>query len=114
MSVGDFLNLYMILTLLDVETIRDQIEACLNLPSTYSTVVSRVQLAQRLLELAREITKKCDGLIHDQHLQHQGWAAVVANLEDIVTSLKLRFESFENLHSQYIESREEMNELLET
>lgn len=28
----------------------------------------------------------CEKLVHDQHLQQQGWAAVVANLEDITRS----------------------------
>jgi RB1-inducible coiled-coil protein 1 len=38
---------------------------------------------QQFHEVAREELKTCEQLVHDQHLQHQGWAAAVANLEDI-------------------------------
>jgi hypothetical protein len=31
----------------------------------------------------------CQRLVHDQHLQHQGWAAVTANLDDITRSMSV-------------------------
>lgn len=34
----------------------------------------------------KEEVEACEKLVHDQHLQQQGWAAVVANLEDITRS----------------------------
>ena len=38
---------------------------------------------QQIHEVDSEELKACEQLVHDQHLQQQGWAAVVANLEDI-------------------------------
>lgn len=39
--------------------------------------------SQQFHDIAKERLKLCECLVHDQHLQHQGWAAVIANLEDI-------------------------------
>lgn len=73
------------------------------------TVVSRCQLAQQLYDLGREMSRKCEQLTHDQHLQHQGWAAVVANLEDIITSFKKRIDLFQ--HTYLIHSEEEIEHM---
>ncbi|XP_023233231.1 uncharacterized protein LOC111632943 [Centruroides sculpturatus] len=62
---------------------KEQVEGCLNMPPTYHTVVSRAQLAQHFYDLAKNQRVSCERLVYDQHLQQQGWAAVVANLEDI-------------------------------
>lgn len=51
--------------------------------------MARAQLAQQLHETAREITHVCEQLVHDQHMQQQGWSAVVANLEDLVVAFKV-------------------------
>lgn len=75
------------------------------MPASYSTVVSRAQLAQEFCELAREQSKICERLVHDQHLQQQGWAAVVANLEDITAEFKSRADKFQASFQQYMEMR---------
>ena len=38
---------------------------------------------QQFQDVDGEELRACERLIHDQHLQQQGWAAVVANLEDV-------------------------------
>lgn len=63
--------------------LKEQVEGSLTLPSTYMTVVARSQLAQQFHDIARDQARACEQLVHEQHLQQQGWAAVVANLEDI-------------------------------
>lgn len=88
-------------------------EASLNMPASYSTVVSRSQLAQEFCELAREQSKICEKLVHDQHLQQQGWAAVVANLEDITAEFKARSERFRNSFQQYNDMRESYLDFLQ-
>lgn len=42
-----------------------------------------------------------------------GWAAVVANLDDIVAAFKTRFESFEQSFNDYLKGREEKFTILE-
>ncbi|XP_057371182.1 LOW QUALITY PROTEIN: RB1-inducible coiled-coil protein 1-like [Daphnia carinata] len=93
--------------------LRQKAEACLNdKETTYQTVVTRAQLAQQLHETAREITRVCEQLVHDQHMQQQGWSAVVANLEDVVADFKGRTQLFEQTYQHYLNSREENLDIL--
>lgn len=93
--------------------LKEQVEASSNMPATYSTVVARAQLAQQFCELAKEQTKICEKLVHDQHLQQQGWAAVVANLEDITAEFKVRSERFQLSFKQYMDMRASYLEFLQ-
>ncbi|CAG7838501.1 unnamed protein product [Allacma fusca] len=93
--------------LTDIDSIKDQIKGCLDLPPTYMTVVSRAQLAQQLWEMAKDLSRRCEQLIHDQHLQHQGWAAVVANLEDVIVVFRQRAENFENAFMVYLGTKDD-------
>ncbi|CAL8070066.1 unnamed protein product [Orchesella dallaii] len=85
----------------DLETIQKQIDGTNTLPPTYMSVVTRAQLAQHVYEMGKEITRKCEVLIHHQHLQHQGWAAVVANLDDIVNVFNTKLNSFVNSYERF-------------
>lgn len=92
---------------------KDKVEACLSdRETTYQTVAARALLAQQLHETAKEITHICEELVHDQHMQQQGWSAVVANLEDLVLSFKGRTDLFEQTYQQYLSSRDENMEVL--
>lgn len=57
---------------------KSKVDQCLELPAEYKTVVLRAQLAQSFLDLGKEELSLCDKLVHEQHLQHQGWMAVVS------------------------------------
>lgn len=92
---------------------KDQVEASINMLPSYSTVGARSQLAQSFCELAKEQTKICEKLVHDQHLQQQGWAAVVANLEDITVEFKARSDKFQNSFTQYMEMRDNYLQFLQ-
>lgn len=85
----------------------------LALPATYNTVVARAQLAQQFYEAARDEIKVCDKLVYEQHLQQQGWAAVIANLEDLTNELRHRFEDFCRCFDEFSEKKEYYSKLLE-
>lgn len=76
------------------------------MPATLNTVTKRAQLAQQYHDLAREQVKICENIVLDQHLQQQGWAAVVANLEDITSEFRKRSEIFEKSFNEYMTERE--------
>ncbi|KAF5305192.1 hypothetical protein FQA39_LY09280 [Lamprigera yunnana] len=84
-----------------------------DMPATYNTVCQRAQLAQQFYESAREELKICQNLVHEQHLQQQGWAAVIANLEDNIISFTKRSEIFQRGFSEYINDRESYLKFLE-
>lgn len=50
----------------------------------------------------KEEVEACEKLVHDQHLQQQGWAAVVANLEDITRSVLSAKETYRYLKTQLV------------
>lgn len=87
--------------------IQSQVEGSLLMPPAYGTVVSRAQLALQIHEVDHEELKACEQLVHDQHLQQQGWAAVVANLEDITSALRYRSEIFTQSYNEYLSPRED-------
>ncbi|KAL4236922.1 reticulophagy [Mactra antiquata] len=92
--------------------LQDPVEGSLLMPPAYETVVSRAQLALQFQDVDTEELRACEHLILDQHLQQQGWAAVVANLEDVTSELKQRSETFHETYQQYLENRQEYKELI--
>ncbi|KAL6432753.1 hypothetical protein ACFW04_006265 [Cataglyphis niger] len=93
--------------------LQTQIDASLAMPATYQTLCARAHLAQHCCGLAREQTRICEKLVHDQHLQQQGWAAVVANLEDITQMFQTRAEQFQQAFLLYLAERQRHTELLD-
>ncbi|KZC12971.1 RB1-inducible coiled-coil protein 1, partial [Dufourea novaeangliae] len=93
--------------------LQSQIDASLAMPATYQTLVARAQLAQQCCGLAREQTRICERLVHDQHLQQQGWAAVVANLEDITQMFQSRADLLQQSFTVYLSERQQHMELLQ-
>lgn len=55
--------------------------------------------------MAKEETRICERLVHEQHLQQQGWAAVVANMEDITDEFKDRCLDFYRSFDSHLERR---------
>ncbi|KFP29664.1 RB1-inducible coiled-coil protein 1 [Colius striatus] len=81
-----------------------KVEESLMMPAVFHTVASRTQLAVEMYEVAKKLCSFCEGLVHDEHLQHQGWAAIMANLEDCTCSYQKLLFKFENVYSSYLQS----------
>ncbi|NXX79935.1 RBCC1 protein, partial [Urocolius indicus] len=81
-----------------------KVEESLMMPAVFHTVASRTQLAVEMYEVAKKLCSFCEGLVHDEHLQHQGWAAIMANLEDCTRSYQKLLFKFENVYSSYLQS----------
>ncbi|KAM4865020.1 RB1-inducible coiled-coil protein 1 isoform 1-T2 [Thomomys bottae] len=85
-----------------------KVEESLMMPAVFHTVASRTQLAVEMYEVAKKLCSFCEGLVHDEHLQHQGWAAIMANLEDCSNSYQKLLFKFENIYSDYLQSIEDI------
>lgn len=90
-----------------------EVDRCLELRAEYKTVVQRAQLAQTFHDLGKEELKACEKLVHEQHLQHQGWMAVIANMEDITSEFQERCNDFDKVFKDHIEKRMEYKDYLE-
>uniref|UniRef100_A0A2K6T511 RB1-inducible coiled-coil protein 1 n=1 Tax=Saimiri boliviensis boliviensis TaxID=39432 RepID=A0A2K6T511_SAIBB len=85
-----------------------KVEESLMMPAVFHTVASRTQLAVEMYEVAKKLCSFCEGLVHDEHLQHQGWAAIMANLEDCSNSYQKLLFKFESIYSSYLQSIEDI------
>lgn len=86
--------------------LRRQVEESHRLPPALETVRQRAQLAQHMRELARKEEDQCERLVHEQHLQQQGWSAVVANMEDLTNEFCDRFQNFCSFFDRHLQKRE--------
>lgn len=60
-----------------------------------------------MYEVADEETKKCERMVYEQHLQQQGWSAVVANMEDVTKEFAQRFIEFFKCLDEHLDRRPE-------
>lgn len=91
--------------------VKERVEGCIDMNPNYNTVVARAEMAQQLYEMAAKQLHICEKLVHDQHLQQQGWAAVVANLEDIANAFSttaFQLEENFNIFMQNIDFYQEL------
>lgn len=65
-----------------------------------------------MYEVAKKLCSFCERLVHDEHLQHQGWAAIMANLEDCTHSFQRLLTKFECAYSNYEHSVEDIKQKL--
>lgn len=72
----------------DGEEYQDRVTGCLNMEPNFNTVQARTEMAGELYEEDHKIYSVCEKLVHDQHLQQQGWAAVLANFEDLISTFR--------------------------
>ncbi|XP_063918361.1 RB1-inducible coiled-coil protein 1 isoform X3 [Zophobas morio] len=83
-----------------------------DLPPTYNTVQRRAQLARQFCESSQLQMGLCERLVHEQHLQQQGWSAVIANLEDLSVELRHRWKVYQESFNEYIAKRDSYMDFL--
>lgn len=92
--------------------LKDRVESCLDMEASYTTVVARTELAKSIHEISSQQMMACEKLVHDQHLQHQGWRAVVANLEDNVSDLEESWNTLQTSFKNFLQERDADVQLL--
>lgn len=94
--------------------LRERVEDSVTLTASYETLAARTGLAANFHEAAKEDFQVCQRLVFDQHLQHQGWLAVVANLEDVSHAFNANNKLFFQQFDEFLSQREENLKLLES
>ncbi|XP_028403740.1 RB1-inducible coiled-coil protein 1-like [Dendronephthya gigantea] len=95
-------------------SLKEEVEKSLLLPPTYETLVSRAKLAMRFQDMGAELLQSCVTLINEQHLQRQGWLAVVANLESIASKFETRGSILEQNYTDFLKIIPEYRSLLDS
>ncbi|XP_076000669.1 RB1-inducible coiled-coil protein 1 isoform X2 [Genypterus blacodes] len=88
--------------------IQVKVEESLLMPAVFHTVASRTQLAVEMFDVAKTLCSFCERLVHDEHLQHQGWAAIMANLDDCTLSCQKLLCKFDTAYRNYQKDLEEI------
>ncbi|KAM9322803.1 RB1-inducible coiled-coil protein 1 isoform 1-T3 [Pholidichthys leucotaenia] len=88
--------------------IQVKVEESLLMPAVFHTVASRTQLALEMFEVANKLCSFCERLVHDEHLQQQGWAAIMANLDDCTLSYQKLLVKFNSAYTNYLQDLEEI------
>ena len=96
----------------DDRDIMEMIESCLSMQPSLDTLVARTELAADLNEQASRKKESCERLVHEQHLQQQGWAAVTANLEDLTRAFKTKSELLMAAFTRFIKHKAKHEQLL--
>ncbi|KAL8606380.1 hypothetical protein ACOMHN_020534 [Nucella lapillus] len=94
------------------EELLAQLDASIKMPPVLDTVKSRMLLVQTTCEIDKRELQEIRQLVFDQHLQQQGWAAVVANLEEVCSGFRTRVLAFQKQFGEYTKVREDYMALL--
>lgn len=97
----------------DSADLKSRVEKAKDLPPAYETIAVRAKLAMQFHHCAKQQTMLCEKLVHEQHLQQQGWAAVVANLEDITNEFRNRSELFEEYFNDFLSEHDNYKKFLQ-
>ncbi len=87
------------------EDLLSRADASMKLTDSHASVSRRTKLAQEFVAASQELIEFCEKVIHDQHLQHQGWMAVVANVEDTATELLKKNSRLKASFKSYLSRR---------
>lgn len=63
------------------------VENCRSKGPTVHTVMACTQLAEQFSDLAHEVSRSCENLVHEQHLQHQVRHEKAKNINSFMFSL---------------------------
>jgi len=98
-----------------VPTIDDAtVEQWIAMPPTYETIVQRAKTAQIFNDYAEKLVQNCERFVREQQAQYQGWMAVIANIEDTLSSFLLNRTSFDRLYKNYLSERSSYLELFQS
>ncbi|CAF0759074.1 unnamed protein product [Brachionus calyciflorus] len=104
---------------LNSEEVKNEINAALMLKPSFQTLQYRSQLTQRVNELDRHVNKLCQSLYDEQFWQYQGYLALIANLEDYISSFRKKeqtvrdqFEYFFNNVNNYKNTMKNMHKYI--
>jgi RB1-inducible coiled-coil protein 1 len=91
----------------------ERVESCISMQPHYNTVVARTEMAKQMAEISVEQVRVCEKLVHDQHLQHQGWRAALANLEDVIASFTSSWNHLQISFDQFFDQKNRNQHLLQ-
>lgn len=75
------------------------------LEPSYQTVLQRAHLANKVFDYDTNLFKQCEQYYWDQYWQYQGFMVLIANLDDLVTSIEKMYERTKEQFLAYNENK---------
>ncbi|RNA12318.1 RB1-inducible coiled-coil 1 isoform X1 [Brachionus plicatilis] len=73
---------------LSFDELKQEINAALLLKPSFQTLHNRYQLAIKVNDFDKNLHKLCQSLYDEQYWQYQGYLALIANLDDFISSFR--------------------------
>jgi len=97
------------------QDMKQDIQAAIALKPSFQTLQLRAQLASRVFEMSKSLHKICQSFYDDQYWQYQGFLALIANLDEFVSSFRkkeeLICENFEKFYNEQAVYKDLMNDI---
>ncbi|KAK9872246.1 hypothetical protein WA026_017047 [Henosepilachna vigintioctopunctata] len=97
----------------DEEELLEEVKSTAVVPPSFQIIDKRAHLAEQFKESAINLLMCSKQLVCEQHYQHQGWAAVIANCEDLLLDFKFRYEQLKVDFREYVDKKKRFNGFFE-
>ncbi|XP_046677244.1 RB1-inducible coiled-coil protein 1-like [Homalodisca vitripennis] len=89
----------------ELSDLQDEVDEGLALGDSMNALVLRAHLAFRLCGMSQVALQACQRLVHEQHLQHQGFMIAIANMSLTVPGAKSKTEEFLTVLQEFLEKK---------
>jgi RB1-inducible coiled-coil protein 1 len=90
----------------------DDVKNSRKMTPSLEAVRERAKLAQRLYTAAVDRVRQCNELVLEQHLQQQGWAAVIANLDEVSNEMGSQWDVLRDAYDEFLKKRDYYEKLV--
>lgn len=96
-----------------IQDMKQEIEAAMHMRPSYQTLQTRSQLAARVYDLGKNLHKMCQSFYDDQYWQYQGFLALIANLDEFVSTFRKRQDLINQQFDKYLNNKTYFKELMD-
>ena len=91
---------------------KQELQAAIFLKPSFQTLQTRSQLAYKVNELDKNLLKLCQSFFDEQYWQYQGYLALIANLDDYVSSFRKKEQGIREQFVIYLSNLTNYKELI--
>lgn len=96
-----------------IQDMKQEIETAIMMRPSYQTLQARSQLAARVYDLGKNLHKLCQSFYDDQYWQYQGFLALIANLDEFVSTFRKRQDLTNEQFDKYLNNKSYFKVLME-
>lgn len=94
------------------QDIRPEIVAAIAMKPSFQTILVRAQLVSKVYDMGKKLYGACEAFYHDQFWQYQGFLALIANLDEFLSSMRKSEETIRDQFDAYARSKTSNRQLM--